>query len=181
MSHKPRCLWATPVGDGVYIRRTPQMIDKIRAWADGTPMVVIGRDTFSGGVSWKSVSDPAGNLGWVPAQYLSSSKGQTASTKPPTRTPSTPIPSTGNLRIVVLVDGQPFPGKVRVQTHYGQVSNIGKDGSAFFSNLPPGVVGFNADIDMAWNLRVSIVGWRAHSANVRAGETTTVVLSTEWR
>lgn len=57
-------------GDGVYLRRTPRLSDRLRAWPDRTPMVTVGEDVEAEGRMWKHVRDPAGNVGWVPAQYL---------------------------------------------------------------------------------------------------------------
>ena len=55
---------------GAYLRRTPDLNDKAnRAWADGTALKVIGPDTIENGINWKHVQDPAGNEGWIPAQY----------------------------------------------------------------------------------------------------------------
>ena len=57
-------------GDGVFIRRTPVATDRLRAWPEGTRMVVVGPDRQSDGKTWKNVRDPAGNQGWVPAEFL---------------------------------------------------------------------------------------------------------------
>ncbi|MBI4504541.1 MAG: hypothetical protein HY691_03315 [Chloroflexi bacterium] len=57
-------------GDGVYLRRTPRLSDRLRAWPDRTPMVVVGEDVEAEGRLWKRVRDPVGNVGWVPAPYL---------------------------------------------------------------------------------------------------------------
>jgi hypothetical protein len=57
-------------GLGVYMRRTPTVDERIRAWVEGTRMTVIGPDQVVGGTTWRNVKDPAGNEGWVPAQYL---------------------------------------------------------------------------------------------------------------
>jgi hypothetical protein len=56
-------------GTGVYLRKTPNLGDRVRAWADGTALKVVGPDTVENGVTWKHVQDPAGNDGWIPAQY----------------------------------------------------------------------------------------------------------------
>lgn len=56
-------------GVGAYIRRTPNLDDWLRAWPDGTPLKVIGADFSADGILWKQVEDPAGNQGWIPAQY----------------------------------------------------------------------------------------------------------------
>ena len=57
-------------GTGVYVRRTPRMEDKLRAWPDNTIMEAIGETAESEGRTWIRVRDPAGNLGWVPEEYL---------------------------------------------------------------------------------------------------------------
>lgn len=57
-------------GMGVYIRRTPDMADRIRAWPEGTRLITLGRMADDpDGVGWVEVQDPAGNRGWVPYQY----------------------------------------------------------------------------------------------------------------
>jgi hypothetical protein len=60
-------------GTGAYIRRTPNMNDRIRAWTDGTILKVVGPDLTQNGIEWKHVQDPAGNDGWIPAQYVTAS------------------------------------------------------------------------------------------------------------
>lgn len=57
-------------GAGVYIRRTPRLVDQIRAWTDGTVMEQVGDDVDAEGIRWHMVRDPDGNLGYVPASYL---------------------------------------------------------------------------------------------------------------
>ncbi|HEY8478133.1 MAG TPA: hypothetical protein VIN09_14830, partial [Chloroflexota bacterium] len=54
---------------GVYLRRTPNLNDRLRAWPDNTILVVVGEDREENGLRWKHVRDPAGNVGWVPARY----------------------------------------------------------------------------------------------------------------
>lgn len=69
-------------GQGAYIRSNPASDERIKAWLDGTRMQVIGPDQEVEGVSWKRVRDPAGNEGWVPAQYLAPAPGAPAPTPP---------------------------------------------------------------------------------------------------
>lgn len=57
-------------GDGVYIRRTYHMEDKIKAWPDGTAMVEISGWLQVGDRLWRHVVDPDGTEGYVPAEYL---------------------------------------------------------------------------------------------------------------
>lgn len=61
--------------EGVYIRRTPNMNDKIRPWMDGTPMTVLGPPQTVNGIIWIKVRAPDGVEGYVPAQYLVPSQG----------------------------------------------------------------------------------------------------------
>ena len=65
---------------GVYIRRTTALADKIKVWPDGTTMVVIGADRGAEGLIWKNVRDPDGNSGWIPAQYLKTASALPAAT-----------------------------------------------------------------------------------------------------
>ncbi len=57
-------------GDGVYIRRNVDDTDRIKAWPDGTEMVVVGPAVAAGGRVWRNVRDPDGNVGFVPSEYL---------------------------------------------------------------------------------------------------------------
>ncbi len=57
-------------GDGVYLRRTPSMADRVKAWPDGTRMKIIGRDQSGEGKTWKHVIDPDGTTGFIPIEYL---------------------------------------------------------------------------------------------------------------
>lgn len=57
-------------GQGVYIRRTPRLDDRIRPWRDGTPMVVLGPPQTANGLTWLRVRAPDGVEGYIPAQYL---------------------------------------------------------------------------------------------------------------
>lgn len=57
-------------GVGVYVRRTPNLNDRIRAWTDNSEMTLLGEETDAGGQHWIKVRDPAGNEGWLPSQYL---------------------------------------------------------------------------------------------------------------
>ncbi len=56
--------------EGVFIRRTPRMEDKIRPWQDGTSMAVLGPPQTVDGIVWLRVRAPDGVEGYVPAQYL---------------------------------------------------------------------------------------------------------------
>jgi hypothetical protein len=60
---------------GAYLRRTPNLDDRLRAWQDGTELQVIGPDQTANGTTWKNVQDPAGNQGWIPSQYVVTTPG----------------------------------------------------------------------------------------------------------
>jgi hypothetical protein len=57
-------------GLGVYVRRTPHMTDRIRAWPDGTKLRSTNETTWSEDRYWFGAVDPAGNRGWVPSNYV---------------------------------------------------------------------------------------------------------------
>ncbi|MHB1004217.1 MAG: DUF4352 domain-containing protein [Chloroflexota bacterium] len=74
-------------GDGVWLRASPDMDDRLRAWPDGTVMVQVGPDSAVDGHNWRNVKDPVGNLGWVPAEYLVASPSGTDLAGAPSPTP----------------------------------------------------------------------------------------------
>ncbi len=57
-------------GLGVYVRRTPNMADRLRAWPDRTRMEITGQTVGSDGRRWMKVRTPDGAEGYVPEQYL---------------------------------------------------------------------------------------------------------------
>jgi hypothetical protein len=57
-------------GIGAYLRATPRLADRLRAWPDGTPMIPTGQETDAEGRHWREVRDPAGAVGWMPSAYL---------------------------------------------------------------------------------------------------------------
>jgi hypothetical protein len=66
----PTTLLVSADGDGVWLRRTPAMSDKVKAWQDGTVMVALAPVQTVDGREWRNVRDPDGNVGWIPSQYL---------------------------------------------------------------------------------------------------------------
>lgn len=62
-------------GQGVYIRRTPSMADRVRAYPDGTELIVIGEDVFGDGQRWHHVRAPDGLEGYVPVIYTVDAPG----------------------------------------------------------------------------------------------------------
>ena len=73
-------------GLGVFLRRTPQAADRLKAYPDNTRLVVIGPDVGAEGRTWRHVRTPDGVEGYVPAQYTS---GQPVPTVTPAPTPRT--------------------------------------------------------------------------------------------
>jgi hypothetical protein len=57
-------------GDGVYLRHSPHLADRWVAWRDGTELIILGTEADGDGQHWLQVRDPAGNVGWVPAQFV---------------------------------------------------------------------------------------------------------------
>jgi hypothetical protein len=45
------------------------MDDRAQAYADGTPLTIIGDDVDGEGVKWHHVKAPDGTEGYVPVQY----------------------------------------------------------------------------------------------------------------
>jgi hypothetical protein len=56
-------------GEGVFLRKTPVMADRLKAYADGTPLTIVGDDVDGDGQHWKHVKVPDGTEGYVPAMY----------------------------------------------------------------------------------------------------------------
>jgi hypothetical protein len=56
-------------GIGVFIRRTPTMADRVRAYPDSTALQIIGEDVFGDGQRWHHVKAPDGLEGYVPVIY----------------------------------------------------------------------------------------------------------------
>jgi hypothetical protein len=56
-------------GEGVYLRHSPVMADRARAYVDGTPLAVVGEDVDGDDQHWKHVRAPDGLEGYVPSIY----------------------------------------------------------------------------------------------------------------
>jgi hypothetical protein len=63
-------------GEGVYVRATPSMADRVRAYPDGTPLTIIGDDVDGDGQHWKHIKTPDGLEGYVPAMYTTTEAPQ---------------------------------------------------------------------------------------------------------
>jgi hypothetical protein len=56
-------------GQGVFIRKTAVMADRLRAYPDGTALTLAGDDVDGDGQHWHHVTTPDGLEGYVPAMY----------------------------------------------------------------------------------------------------------------
>ena len=54
-------------GAGAHVRRSAGADESLKAWPEGTEMIVVGPDVTR---LWRNVRDPDGNIGFVPAEYL---------------------------------------------------------------------------------------------------------------
>jgi hypothetical protein len=54
---------------GVFVRKTPAMADRVRAYPDGTPLTIVGDDVDGDGQHWKHIKTPDGVEGYVPSMY----------------------------------------------------------------------------------------------------------------
>jgi len=61
-------------GEGVYLRKTPVMADRIKAYPDRTPLTIVDVDVEGDGQTWHHVKAPDGVEGYVPAQYTVSTE-----------------------------------------------------------------------------------------------------------
>jgi len=115
-------------GSGVYLRRTAGDAERIKAWGDGTRMLVVGADETNGGQTWKRVQDPDGNVGYVPSAYLSG-----APVARPTRAPEVAdvVSRVKQSTVLVLVEdgrGSGFRSRSGIVTNahvIGRSSSVG--------------------------------------------------------
>ncbi len=54
---------------GVFLRRTPSMADRLRAYPDRTPLTIIDVDVDAEGMQWHHVRAPDGQEGYVPVTF----------------------------------------------------------------------------------------------------------------
>lgn len=110
-------------GDGVFIRRTPDQEDRIKAWPDGTRMVVIGDDLERDGILWRTVRDPDGNEGWIPAEYLTAALAESAAE--PTKAPEGDTAPPGYDLVLLASNGT--RDRYGFATVEGQVKNVSNE------------------------------------------------------
>ena len=98
-------------GDGVFLRRTPNLADRIAAYPDDTQLVVLGPDTSENGITWKHVRAPDGRVGYVPAQYTVAAS---PTSQPPVIATAAPASPTSQPPTVTAVQPEPEPPTVYV-------------------------------------------------------------------
>jgi hypothetical protein len=65
--------------DGLSLRKTPSATgQRIKVWKSGTEMANLGETAEDGGMTWRKVRDPEGNVGWTAAEYLAEPGAQPA-------------------------------------------------------------------------------------------------------
>jgi hypothetical protein len=57
-------------GEGVFLRRTPSMEDRLEVYEEGTRVQAVGPEVESEGRRWRLVRVEDGAVGWIPSQYL---------------------------------------------------------------------------------------------------------------
>lgn len=57
-------------GDGVWLRRTPKLEDKLNAWPEGALMKSLNEQAEAEGLKWQKVQAPDGGVGWIPERFL---------------------------------------------------------------------------------------------------------------
>jgi hypothetical protein len=57
---------ASPSGEPVYLYNSPTIGDRGQAYAEGTPLLVVGSDVEGDGQTWHTVRAPDGTEGYVP-------------------------------------------------------------------------------------------------------------------
>lgn len=62
---------ANTANQGVFIRATPRLNDRVRLWPEGTVMLLTGAEVEVEGRHWLQVRAPDGVVGWIPDQFLS--------------------------------------------------------------------------------------------------------------
>jgi hypothetical protein len=56
-------------GEGAFVRWTPSLDDRVKAYPEGTELQVVGPEVEAEGVTWRNVRAPDGLVGWIPKQY----------------------------------------------------------------------------------------------------------------
>jgi hypothetical protein len=70
VANEPTSVWVGNTdGEGVYLRNSPKLADRVRAYPDGTELTVVGDDVQGDGRQWHHVRAPDGLEGYVPAEY----------------------------------------------------------------------------------------------------------------
>ena len=57
-------------GDGVWLRKTTKLEDKLNAWPEGALMKSLNEQVEAEGLKWQKVQAPDGSVGWIPEKFL---------------------------------------------------------------------------------------------------------------
>jgi hypothetical protein len=69
-AHELSTVWVGNTdGEGVYLRKSPALADRLSAYPDKTPLTIIDVDVDGEGMQWHHVRAPDGQEGFVPVQY----------------------------------------------------------------------------------------------------------------
>jgi hypothetical protein len=60
----------SPSGQTVYLYNSPTIGDRIQAYPDGTPLLIVGGDVEGDGLTWHFVRAPDGTEGYVPVNDI---------------------------------------------------------------------------------------------------------------
>jgi hypothetical protein len=116
--------------EGLTLRRSPGIGERIRVWNDGTEMADLGDTAEHSGRSWKKVRDPNGTVGWAAADFLadpaSSSSTQTTNLSTGARpAPASPPFASGGLGLSRAeweqVNGQPTRSSIFLEYANGKL------------------------------------------------------------
>jgi hypothetical protein len=123
-------------GEGVYVRNTPALGDRLTAYPDNTVLVTTGPDVVGDGHTWHQVRTPDGVDGYVPVEYTvtaPASPAKTASVVPAVTVPSVTPPTAATPAVTLPAQPQPAPvpsapaptsadGAAPAASGYGQIS-----------------------------------------------------------
>jgi hypothetical protein len=112
--------------DGLTLRRSPGIGERIRVWHDGTAMADLGDITEHSGRTWRKVRDPQGSVGWVAADFLADpAAGPTSSTANGARPQAGPPFNSGGLGLSRAeweqVHGQPTRSSIFLEYAGGRL------------------------------------------------------------
>jgi hypothetical protein len=76
-------------GEGVFLRRTPNLQDRLAAYPEGTQLRIFGPDENHEGTVWRHVTSPDGAEGYIPAAYTTPLRSPIVARQTVTSVPTT--------------------------------------------------------------------------------------------